>query len=77
MTIGKNMSKILQICSTSFQQISPEMVKRKMKYWNPNEDQQQRIGMAIELLGARDNQYVIDGFSSEEIEELLKYVCTN
>ena len=33
-------------------------------------------GSIMELLDIREHYYVLDGFSNEEVEEMLTYICT-
>ena len=45
-----------------------------VKYAVDGEDWRSIMGK--ELMSARQKRYEVCGFSNEEIEELLKYICT-
>ena len=51
------------------------LVKRQMKYAKAQDEDNWQVQLACEPQSLRDNQLVIEGFDSQEIEELFNHVC--
>ena len=73
---GKNLYKIAQSCNTTIENLSPQLVKTDMKYFELPENESWRLPLIFDLLEARRNLTEITGFNVQEVEDLLKHVCT-
>ena len=51
------------------------MIKRRMKYMEASPEDKWQVELACELKALRDNQLTLEGFSNNEVEELLTYAC--
>ena len=74
---GRTLHHLVESCGTwngTWDQISSGKVKCMVKYAVDGEDWRSIMGK--ELMSARQKRYEVCGFSNEEIEELLKYICT-
>ena len=73
---GKNLYKIAQSCNTAIENLSPQLVKADMKYFELPENESWRLPVIFDLLNTRRNLMEITGFNVQEVEDLLKHVCT-
>ena len=76
--MGNSLDKIKKRCLMgSLEKISPNIVKKIVKYGTvpPNDDW--GVGLAVELLDIRNDKLALEGFSSSEVEELLTWACVN
>ena len=74
---GRTLHYLAESCGAengTWDQISSGKVKRSVKYASDGQDW--RSIMGIELLNAKQGMYEVCGFSNEELEDLLKFVCT-
>ena len=53
--------------------LTPSMVKTKLKYFDVPEDEGWRLGPILELL---NENLKIPGFTDDETSEILEYLCT-
>ena len=56
--------------------LTPQTVKNMVKYFEIPDSEEWRIDMMTELLQLRRDSLTIPGFSQEEIQCLLDFVCT-
>ena len=68
---------ILIKCNTNIVNLSPQLVKTDMRYFELPENQSWRLPVIFDLLQARNNNAEITGFSKQEVEDLLRYTCTS
>ena len=54
--------------------LSPEVIKMKMKYFAVPPNESWRTEFLSELM---DNQLEIPGLNSEDIQEMISYLCTS
>ena len=73
--LGKNLAKISDLCNTDIQDLTSSIVKRNIKYREVPDSEKWRVGLAQELISMRESVADLDGFTSDEKEELLTYVC--
>ena len=71
--LGKNMAKVSRECSSNMENLTPSMVKTKLKYFDVPEDEGWRLGPILELL---NENLKIPGFTDDETSEILEYLCT-
>ena len=70
------MAKLSELCNVDIDKLSSRLVKDKVKYRIPPENEQWRIGIAAELIKIRDEEMVLDEFSVDERNAILKHICT-
>ena len=76
--MGKTLAFLLEQCkveSGKLDELSPGLIKRTLKYACTSEDDRWRIQLALDLKAVRDNEAILDGFSKNEVEEMLSYTC--
>ena len=77
---GKNLSEIARMChmghSPDIEKLKPAMVKDKVRYRVIPDDETWRIDMCKELMNLRRNDDIqVVGFTTDELEELLTFLC--
>ena len=70
---GKTLSKIADHCDCAMEQLSPSLVKRRMRYHDPPDTEVWRLPIARELTSSR---LKIPGFSNDELKKILHHICT-
>ena len=74
--LGRVMSSISSMCNIDISSLTPRLVKEKVKFRVVPDNEEWRPNIARELFKMRDTEsYEIPGFSTEEIEEMLRHVC--
>ena len=76
--IGKTLSYVAVNCGildTEYHKLNPGMIKRRMKYIETSNDDQWQVLLASELKLLRDEELTLEGFTDQEVEELLTYAC--
>ena len=74
---GRNLSAIVQLCDMkNFSDLKPKLVKEHLSYMPTPEAEKWKSSMCKELLRVRGNDIEIPGFTNDEEEYLLKYLCT-
>ena len=78
-TLGKTLKHLLDECNLSndFKNLSPNMIKKNIVYFPTMPELLWKNTLAKELLRARNDELFIDGFSKDEIECLLTFICTD
>ena len=75
---GKNLMEIAQICGQPVGQLSSQLVKAKLRYRTIPNDEIWRLSLSRELKNICDNNDLLPpGFTNDEVEEMLKYVCSS
>ena len=77
---GKNLGEIARMChmghSPDIEELKPAMVKDKVRYRVIPDDETWRIDMCKELMNLRRNDDIqVVGFTTDELEELLTFLC--
>ena len=73
--LGSNLERIAGECGCGIEQLTSKVVKSRLGYVNVPNDQEWRVHLASELYDIRNESRTIPGFSSDEIECMLQYVC--
>ena len=76
--MGRTLAFLLDQCqveSGNLEKLSPGLIKRSLKYACTPGDDLWRIQLALELKAIRDNKTTLDGFSRDEVVEMLSYAC--
>ena len=74
--LGRTLRRISLECSSPLGQLpSKTLVKKVMKFSQVPEAESWRLGLLNNLLDIRCSRAVLPGFTSTEVEELIKYVC--
>ena len=73
--IGSNLDRIANECGCEIDQLTPKIVKAKLRYATVPNDQEWRVQVANDLYAMRKDSGIIPGFSSDEIECMLQFVC--
>ena len=75
---GKNLSEIALICGEPIEFLTSSKVKSMLRYKNLPATESWRLGICEELMSVRDNEGShIMGFSSDEVNELLRFACVS
>ena len=73
------MSRLMLYCGIiddDLSRLSSSLIKKKMKYRDVPIGEEWRVNLSKELLKIQNgNDVTIPGFTSEEYEELIRYVC--
>ena len=76
-TTGNNLRMLmLRTQKSSVDELSKEDYK-KIDYHKIRDEEQWRLSLIDEIIDIRYKQLDVEGFESEEIEEILNYVCTS
>jgi len=74
---GRNLYEVSRSCDVSSSIVSSKIVKSKMCFKIIPVEEEWRIPMGKELLDIRDSADInLPGFNADELDELLKFVCT-
>ena len=74
---GRNLHEIASLCNVDHRQLTPKIVKSKLKYREVSDEDQWRVRMGKELLELRDKETKhLPGFTADEQAEVLHYICT-
>ena len=77
-TNRKNLAEIARLFVKPVASLTSQIVKAKIIYCHLPEDQELRLGSFTELRKIRDSQDIIlEGFTQEEFNELLRYACVS
>ena len=74
---GTNLTKIASTCSLLIADLNPIIVKQKMVYSQVPKNEAWRIPIIKELLSVRANKSDLNGFTSNEIDNMLVDLCTS
>ena len=74
---GKNLSEISRLCSCEVNEITPTRVKQDMKYFLPPENEKWRGHFVHELIQVKSNKMSLEGFNEEEINSMMRFLCTS
>ena len=72
--MGKTLSKIVRECKISMEDLTANIVKKKMRYSVAPVSESWRVAMVSELM---DKNIDVPGFSEAEIRDMLTYACIN
>ena len=74
---GKTLEYLLDQCKLStVNDLTPRIVKKTLKFESVPPELDWQVSLAKELLDIRRGGLVIDGFTKEETDLMLNYVCT-
>ena len=79
-TAGRTIRYLEDQCNAkkgSWETLTTNMIKSKLVYASPHVDDEWKPSLASDLLNIRQGNNDLSGFSREEIEELLHYICIN
>ena len=75
---GRTLDRLKIECNTAdIHDLNAKQVKDKVVFVSPPENGKSVGALACELLELRDCKLQIDGFSHDEIDQMLSYVCTS
>ena len=57
--------------------LTANLVRNKSEYFSAPDNEQWRLGLAVELLELRRQKLKVNGFSLNEIEDLIHFTCTS
>ena len=69
------MRRISTECGVELAALTPQAVKRSLRYFPVPDDQHWRISLLLELLDARDKKIMIENLTAEEIVNIIEEVC--
>ena len=76
--LGKTLSKIMTLTDSdeaSPENLTPNWIKKNLRYARVPDADEWRIPLCCELLGARNGSLVVEGFTDMECEEILCSIC--
>ena len=74
---GKTLFRIQQECgATSLQELSPNLVKKRMKYVEVPEAEKWKAGLIKELLLTSSRVLTVGNFEHSEIKMMMDHLCT-
>ena len=76
-TYGRNLNYIGRACNTEINELSPNIVKTKMKYREIDDENAWRPNVINDLMLAREGELTIPNFSTEEVQDMLNFVCSS
>ena len=71
--LGQNMAKLSRECTSNMVDLTPSIVKSRLRYFEVPEEEGWRLGPILEIL---DENLEIPGLTLEESSEILAYLCT-
>ena len=74
-TYGKNLRKISQMCDMEIDELTSQNIKQNMKYFEVPQEEHWRPSFIRELLDVKDNKMLVEGFTADEINDLIDMVC--
>ena len=75
--LGQNLHQIGKLCKTPINDLTSEVVKTSMKYFEIPQQEKWRESLVEELILIKNNDMELNGFSKEDITDLLFDVCTS
>ena len=74
---GKTLAYLLDQCKLStVNDLTPHIIKKTLKFESVPPELDWQVSLAKELLNTRRGELVIAGFTKEETDLMLNYVCT-
>ena len=74
--MGRTLATLCNECGVAdITNLTSNLVKKKMVYQRIPEEEQWRINLATELFQFRDLELSIPGFSMDEINDMLNFIC--
>ena len=76
--MGKTLHYIRTECNvkgSSLDDLSSKMVKERMGYSILEADDQWKVHLALEIMDVREGCKSVDGFSTNEVEDMLRCIC--
>ena len=75
--LGRTLNSLCKLSNVSdIKFLTPKCVKSNMRHFSIPEDEQWRVSPVTELLQVRKNSRSLPGFSTDEIKNMLDYICT-
>ena len=74
-TYGCNLKNISISCNTEISDLTPSIVKDKMKYREIPNEESWRLNTINDLLLVREGDLFIPNFDKEVAEDMLNFVC--
>ena len=78
--LGRTLTRIAEdarLRCNDLNKLTTNFVKQNLPYWPLPESEKWRLSLCEELLALRTDELVLDGFSVNEREEILKHVCAS
>ena len=74
--LGRTLWNISSECGVDLDGLTPQVVKKSLRYFPVPEQQQWRVGLLFELLEARSNTKKIANLTRVEVENIIEDICT-
>ena len=74
--LGRSLGHLADLCGVPVSNLSTGIVKEKIKYKEIPEQEKWRLPIAKELMLTRSLETEIRGFSSNEVEDMLSFICS-
>ena len=73
--VGRTLRRISTECGVELAALTPQAVKRSLRYFAVPDNQQWRISLLLELLDARNKKLIIENLTTEQIDKIIEEVC--
>ena len=73
--LGRTLHRVASELNVNVEQLNGNLVKSKMKYAAVPVDESWRSPLALELMKIRNGDADIAGFTNDEVETMLSFVC--
>ena len=73
--LGRSLDRIANECNHDLATLTPNVVKAKMKYASVPIGQEWRLPVAMELYSLRCDEKSLPGFTCDEIDAMMQYIC--
>ena len=74
---GTNLRNIAIDCKVNIDSLTPNIVKNAMSYFMCPDNELWRIPLLQNLINIRSNEWFLENFENNEIENIITDVCTN
>ena len=78
--LGRTLEFLLTECdlpSSRLDELSAQLVKRKCSYKRVPDTEAWRIPLLAELIKVRDSQLALENLNSEEVKDVIDYLCVS
>ena len=72
----RNLSNIARECDTKIENLSASVVKDAMKYAPVPDEETWRVDLLHNLLAVRNREWTLDNFENNELNEMIRNICT-
>ena len=76
--MGRTLNSLCRECKLEdIEHLTANLVKKKSEYFRAPDNEQWRLRLVPELLQLRSENMKLQGFTSNEIEDMIHFTCTS